>query len=227
MLYRSAKRRLRLWRVRTELKLAKRERVKIARAMGKLIIKRARFLRWARLVITQRKMLRACHRFDNKFKRYGDGLGHLRYGWYRWKSRLFLQRWEDETKGQARLEYALKWQAAKFKVRIWKAFKSYIKQCIIEKNKELDMADRRKWLVDMMNDADAELAELKKKKEEEMLRKKIEEEVRAKLCWLIYCAFFSFFLSCASRELTPPNLDPDRNRNACAARAGGGSEGKN
>lgn len=42
MLYRSAKRRLRQWRVMTELALAKRERVKIARAMGKLIIKRAR-----------------------------------------------------------------------------------------------------------------------------------------------------------------------------------------
>ena len=58
MLYRSAKRRLRQWRVMTELKLAKRERTKIARAMGKLIVKRARFLRWSRHVIFQRKVRR-------------------------------------------------------------------------------------------------------------------------------------------------------------------------
>ena len=155
MLYRSAKRRLRQWRVRTELKLAKRERVKIARAMGKLIIKRARFLRWSRLVIFQRKvrgggrsewvgecrhftspmansfgrqlaslpplspqMLRACNRFDDKFKRYGDGLGHLRYGWWRWKQRLMLQMWDDETKALARIEYAQKWQKAKVRIII-------------------------------------------------------------------------------------------------------------
>ena len=183
MLYRSAKRRLRQWRVRTEFALAKRERIKIARAMGKLIVKRARFLRWARLVITQRKMLRACHRFDNKFKRYGDGLGHLRYGWWRWKSRLLLQRWDDETKYVQRVEYATKWCQAKFKLNVWRAFKKEVKQRIVEKNKELDMVDRQKWLSDMMADADEELKRLKKQKEADMLQKQIalEEEVRRRI----------------------------------------------
>ncbi len=176
MLYRSAKRRIAQWRLRTELNLAKRERIKIARAMGKLIIKRARFLRWARLVITQRKILRGCARFDDKFKRYGDGLGHLRYAWYRWSARLMLQRWDDETKYMARVQYATKWATAKFKERNWKAFKVYIRQCIIEKNKELDAVDRRDWITNMMKEADAELKDLKKKKEEEMLRKEIERE---------------------------------------------------
>ena len=121
-------------------------------------------------------MLRACHRFDNKFKRYGDGLGHLRYGWWRWKARLMLQQWDNETKGLARVEYALKWQLSKFKHRVWKAFKTYIKQKIVEKNRELDMIDRQKWLAQVMGDADVELKELKKKKEAEMLAKQIAEE---------------------------------------------------
>ncbi|GMI01243.1 hypothetical protein TrVE_jg13778 [Triparma verrucosa] len=184
MLYRSAKRRLRQWRVMTELALAKRERVKIAWAMGKLIIKRARFLRWARLVITTRRMLRACHKYDNKFKTYGDGLGHLRYGWWRWKSRLLLQRWDDETKFIQRVEYATKWCKAKFKLRVWNAFKKEIKQRIIEKNKELDMVDRQKWLTDMMGDADEELKKLTKEKEAAMLAKQIaleEEEARERI----------------------------------------------
>ena len=61
-------------------------------------------------------------------------------------------------------------------MRMWKAFKVYIKQKIVEKNKELDMIDRQKWLTNVMKDADEELKELKKKKEAEMLAKQIAEE---------------------------------------------------
>ena len=100
MLYRAAKRRLRQWRKRTEFVLARRERLQIARAMGKLIVKRAKFLRWKTLVVTTLKLMRACNKFDKKFQRFGDGLGHLRYAYYRWKARLLLQRWDDETKYQ-------------------------------------------------------------------------------------------------------------------------------
>ena len=49
MLYRAAKRRMRQWRLTTEANLAKRERIKIARAMGKLILKRSWFGKWARV----------------------------------------------------------------------------------------------------------------------------------------------------------------------------------
>jgi hypothetical protein len=176
MLYRSAKRRMSQWRIQTEANLAKRERIKIARAMGKLIVKRARFLKWKRVVVIESRIKRGCNRYDEKFKRYGDGLGHLRYSWYRWKARLLLQRWDDETKFMARVEYATKWAAAKFKERNWKAFKVYIRQRIIEKYKELDAADRRQWLTNLMKSADDELKELKRKKEEEMLQKKLDEE---------------------------------------------------
>ena len=138
-------------------------------------MKRARFLKWARIVIVQRRILRGSSRQDNKFKQFGDGLGHLRYSWYRWKCRLFLQRWDDEAKFLARLEYAGKWALATFKMNNWKAFKVYIRQCIIERNKELDAADRQEWLSNLMKGADEEVEAAKKKKEKDAMA-----EARAK-----------------------------------------------
>tara|TARA_B110000305_G_C19025235_1_gene441199 strand:+ start:208 stop:516 length:309 start_codon:yes stop_codon:yes gene_type:complete len=78
MLYRAAKRRIKQWREHTEFVLARRERLQIARAMGKLTTKRGMFLRWKTLVVTTLKLMRASKKFDKKFQRYGDGLGHLR-----------------------------------------------------------------------------------------------------------------------------------------------------
>jgi len=176
MLYRAAKRRLRQWRKRTEFVLARRERLQIARAMGKLIVKRSKFLRWKTLVVTQLKLMRASNKFDKKFQRYADGLGHLRYGYYRWKARLLLERWDDETKYMQRWNAAIRWNRAKFKEANWKAFKTYIKQCLTEKNKELDAIDRQNWLGRLMKEADEDLAELKRKQDEESFAKAIKAE---------------------------------------------------
>ena len=70
----------------------------------------------------------------------------------------------------------MKWALAKFKLANWNAFKVYIRQCIIEKNKELDATDRREWLARMMKDADGDLKELKKQKEAAMLQKELDRE---------------------------------------------------
>lgn len=180
LLCQKARRTLRNWHVETQLNLAKKERRAIARAMAKLINKRATFLKWKRLVIGTRKMLRACKRHDNTFKRYGDGLGHLRYGWYRWKMRLFIHRWDDETKFIVRMEQAAKWNKKNVKKNNWKAFKAYLQQCIIEKNKELDALDRQKWLMNKAREAEQELERMKMEAELAAIRKSEEEERKRK-----------------------------------------------
>ena len=181
LLCQKAKRTLRNWNKQTQLNLAKKERRAIARAMAKLINKRATFLKWKRLVIGTKKMLRACKRYDNAFKRYGDGLGHLRYGWYRWKMRIFLNRWDDETKFMQRMEAAAKWNLKNFKRHNWMAFKGYLQQCIVEKYKELDAVDRQKWIMMKDKETEEDIARIAMEAELAALKKKEEEELKAKV----------------------------------------------
>ena len=64
---------------------------------------------------------------------------------------------------------------------VWLAFKTYIKQCIVDKNKELDAIDRQEWLAKVMAETDQDLVEMKNKMDEESLAnviKKEEEEAR-------------------------------------------------
>jgi hypothetical protein len=135
MLLRAAKRRLKLWHIRTEVHLARRERHQIAKGMGANIIKRLNFRRW-RIVAKQGKFIQvSLSGTDSIIKNQAAALGKLRYGYYRWHARLLLLRWDDEAKFLARMEWAYKYHKARFKDTYFRAFKAQVLTMIIVKNK--------------------------------------------------------------------------------------------